>query len=250
MVVQLPSEDHDNLVFWQEMLTHKNQLFKKALSLTRDKASAEDLLQDTLMKVVLNRHLFTSGTNLGAWMMVVMRNRFLSQRRRQSREIVMDPEFQNAIPDESVSNYIEADEIDHDLEIVLHGMANLQDDMSATLILVHYADCSTKEAAKELGVAFGTVKSRVSRSIADLMQQINSGTITVCDIEIWLTTKIINAHTDGKTILAKACENLLVSYTSQKKRIDHTEDTPLQPSNFIAGIDLTSSDIESLFEQY
>jgi RNA polymerase sigma-70 factor, ECF subfamily len=250
MVVRLPSEDHDSLVFWQDVLQHKEQLHRYALGLTRNKFSAEDLLHDTLERVVQKRHQFTNGTSLVGWMTVIMRNRFLSQRRRHWREVITDPQIQNTIPDESVGRYIEEDEIEHDLEIVLHSMANLQDDMSAALILTHYADCSTKEVAKELGVALGTAKSRVHRAITDLTQQINSGTISVCDIEIWLTTKIINSHADGRTILAKACEKLLQSYISQKKRIGKTEDTPQQPLSGIEGLDFTISDIESLFEEY
>src|SRR3546814_8773515 len=45
-------------------------------------ADADDLLQDTMLRCWAARRSFVPGTNLGAWMRTVMRNSFLSGRRR------------------------------------------------------------------------------------------------------------------------------------------------------------------------
>ncbi|MCE4226201.1 hypothetical protein HCU64_20840 [Methylobacterium sp. C25] len=47
-----------------------------ALSLTKNQARADDLVQDTMLKAWLGRASYTVGTNLGAWLFTIMRNNF------------------------------------------------------------------------------------------------------------------------------------------------------------------------------
>jgi RNA polymerase sigma-70 factor (ECF subfamily) len=63
-----------------------NTLHPMALQLTRDVEDAKDLLQVTFMKAWANKHRFTAGTNLKAWLYTIMKNTFFSEYRRKSRQ--------------------------------------------------------------------------------------------------------------------------------------------------------------------
>src|SRR5258708_39817789 len=70
-----------------------------ALSLTRDRDAADDLVHDTVIKALTGRHSFQPGTNLAAWLFRLQRHEFISGLRRQRPTVPDD----TAIP-ESLSH--------------------------------------------------------------------------------------------------------------------------------------------------
>ena len=71
---------------------HNGPMSRYARYLTRGEADADDLLQDTLLRCWAARHSFQTGTNLGAWIRIVMRNGFISGTRRSWLMIDIDDE--------------------------------------------------------------------------------------------------------------------------------------------------------------
>ncbi len=61
-----------------------------ALSLTRDRDAADDLVHDTVIKALTGRHSFQPGTNLAAWLFRIQRNEFISGLRRQRPSVPVD----------------------------------------------------------------------------------------------------------------------------------------------------------------
>eukprot|EP01155_Anaeramoeba_flamelloides_P006435 Anaeramoba_flamelloidesa1087294_5.p1 GENE.a1087294_5~~a1087294_5.p1 ORF type:complete len:118 (-),score=7.49 a1087294_5:18-371(-) len=74
-----------------ELPEHLGALRAFALSLTRNSASADDLVQDTIVKAWTNIDKFERGTNLRAWLFTILRNTFYSDRRKRKREVA-DPD--------------------------------------------------------------------------------------------------------------------------------------------------------------
>ena len=70
-----------------ELVDHLPALRAFALSLTREGASADDLVQDTIVKAWTNMDKFQPGTNLRAWLFTILRNTFYSARRKTRREV-------------------------------------------------------------------------------------------------------------------------------------------------------------------
>ena len=70
-----------------ELVNHLPALRAFALSLTREGASADDLVQDTIVKAWTNMDKFQPGTNLRAWLFTILRNTFYSARRKTKREV-------------------------------------------------------------------------------------------------------------------------------------------------------------------
>jgi RNA polymerase sigma-70 factor, ECF subfamily len=149
------------------MMTHLPALRAFAVSLTRNMAQADDLVQDTVVKAWTNIDKFTLGTNLQAWLFTILRNTFYSSRRKHRREVA-DPDGIHA-----QNLFVKPD---HDGKIAYSEFQRAFDQLSAehreVLILVGASGFTTEEAAEMMGVAPGTVKSRTNRArkrLAEIM---------------------------------------------------------------------------------
>ncbi len=142
---------------------HIRDLRAFAMSLTRNHATADDLVQDTIVKAWSNFDKFNVGTDLRAWLFTILRNTFFSLRRKVSREVA-DPDGLHVgrlsvLPE-------------HDGKLAMREFMKAFDQLSAehreVLILVGANGYSYEEAARMMGVATGTAKSRASRARAQL----------------------------------------------------------------------------------
>ncbi len=70
-----------------ELVDHLRALRAFALSLMRDAAVADDVVQDTIVKVWTNIEKFRQGTNMRAWLFTILRNSYYSSRRKVKREV-------------------------------------------------------------------------------------------------------------------------------------------------------------------
>ncbi len=130
-----------------------------ARKLTRDPDAGEDLVQDTLTRAWAARAQFRVGTNLGAWLFRILRNGHLSNRRRAWRQQQLDPTAdEDLLP-------VAADQETALLFADLHrALADLPSGHRDALLLVTQEGLTYDEAAVTLGIAGGTVRSRVSRA--------------------------------------------------------------------------------------
>jgi RNA polymerase sigma-70 factor (ECF subfamily) len=134
-----------------------------ALSLTRSRSAADDLVQETILKAWSKFDRFQPGTDLRAWLFTIMRNTFYSLRRKMRRE-VEDPDGIHA------QSLFEAPSHDGRLAMgdFLAAFNQLSDEHREVLILVGANGYSYEEAAGMMGVAIGTAKSRANRARARL----------------------------------------------------------------------------------
>lgn len=149
------------------LVTHLPALRAFAISLTRNVAAADDLVQDTIVKAWTNIEKFEAGTNLQAWLFTILRNTFYSSLRKHRREVA-DPEGVHA-----QNLFVRPD---HDGRLAYGEFQRAFDQLSPehreVLILVGASGFSCEEAAQMMGVAVGTVKSRTNRArkrLAELM---------------------------------------------------------------------------------
>lgn len=149
----------DETDFREGFLAAVPSLQNFALSLTRNPAAADDLVQDTLLRAWRSRASFAVGTNLGAWLFTIMRNAFYSTHRRSGRE-VSDPDGGYAsrvgtVPEQG--GHL-------DLQDAHAALARLSAPMREALVLVAIENLSYEQAAEVLQCRIGTVKSRVWRA--------------------------------------------------------------------------------------
>jgi RNA polymerase sigma-70 factor, ECF subfamily len=142
-------------------------LHRFAVSLTRDPAAADDLVQDTLLRGWRGRRGFTPGTNLEAWLFTILRNVFYSQHRKHGREVA-DTDGNHAERLTSVP-----EQGGHlDLQDVRAALDRLAPVMREALVLVAIENMSYEEAAAVMNCRIGTVKSRVWRAREQLARML------------------------------------------------------------------------------
>lgn len=127
-------------------------------SLSGNRDTADDLVQDALLRAWSARARFEAGTNIRAWTFIILRNVFLSQMRRAK----FVGEW-----DELTSDRILASSGQQDAQLnladVQRALTLLPDTQREALILVGAGGFSYEEAAEICDVALGTIKSRVAR---------------------------------------------------------------------------------------
>jgi RNA polymerase sigma-70 factor (ECF subfamily) len=165
-IVRAHTEPIDR-AFLDEMMTSIPSLRAFAISLVRDADRAEDLVQETMLRAISKREQFEPGTNLQAWLFVILRNQVYSNRRKSVREVEdVDGSYAatlTVIPDQEDSIMVQ------ELEAALR---KLQKGQREAILLVGADGLSYEEAAQALGCAVGTIKSRVNRArscLAELM---------------------------------------------------------------------------------
>lgn len=136
-----------------------------ARSLCGNADQADDLVQETLVKAWRSRETFATGTNLKAWLFTILRNTFLSERRKRKFE-VHDTDGKLALRlsvEEGQSSHM-------DLLDFTNAFATLPEEQREALILVGAEGFSYDEAAQMCRCAVGTIKSRVNRARAKLAE--------------------------------------------------------------------------------
>lgn len=148
-----------------EIVEHLGAMRAFAMSLTRNSATADDLVQDTLVKAWTNIEKFEPGTNMRAWLFTILRNTFYSLRRKRKREVEDGDGAMAATLSQKP---------DHDGRLNLRdfnvAFEQLTDEQREALILVGAGGFSYEEAADTCGVAVGTIKSRVNRARQRLVE--------------------------------------------------------------------------------
>lgn len=161
-----PRESREDPVFETEALTHLDHLYSTALRLTRNRASAEDLVQETYLKALRFSSRFAEGTNLRAWLFTILHNTFRNTRRGAGRSPVdIDSEVveqaTTAAPAEDTPEAaLLRGTMDHELKAALES---LPDAFRQAVWLRDVEDFTYAEIARMLDVPVGTVMSRISR---------------------------------------------------------------------------------------
>jgi RNA polymerase sigma-70 factor (ECF subfamily) len=136
------------------------RLRRYARYLTRDVDGADDLVQEALMRAVARTDTWQPGTNLRAWLFVILRNVFISELRHRAREPRSD-----MVADDHPSMSVKSGQ---DERMSLVDLQRAFDQLSAEhreiLLLVAVEGMPYEEAAAILGVPVGTVRSRLSRA--------------------------------------------------------------------------------------
>jgi len=148
-----------------QLVDHLPAMRAFAISLTRNGAIADDMVQDTLVKAWTNIEKFQDGTNMRAWLFTILRNTYYSSRRKANREVAdVDGVFTESLAEKPA----------HDGHMQMtdfrNALALLKDEQREALLLVGASGFSYEEAAEMCGVAVGTIKSRTNRARARLAE--------------------------------------------------------------------------------
>jgi RNA polymerase sigma-70 factor, ECF subfamily len=156
--------------FEASALPHIESVGRFALSLTRNEADADDLVQETFLRALKGWHTFTPGTDCRRWLFTICRNTFIRLNSRKPQYVQSDDGDVDAMPAaivhmRAVSDGI-ADAFDHiDVGPAIEAAVQaLPEPHRSILVLVDLEDQSYEDAAAVLGIPVGTVRSRLYRA--------------------------------------------------------------------------------------
>jgi RNA polymerase sigma-70 factor, ECF subfamily len=152
---------------------HLDRLYRAAWALCGSREEAEDLVQETYVRVLAKPRLIRSEDDLG-YLLRVLRNTFLTgleTKGRRPRTAAMSDEVEQLMPERRATGPEEALEARQ----VYGAIAQLPAAARDVLVAVDVAGLSYKEAARLLGVRKGTIMSRLHRARAQVARNLEAG---------------------------------------------------------------------------
>jgi RNA polymerase sigma-70 factor, ECF subfamily len=146
----------------QEQLDNITQTLRAfALKLTGNEMDAEDLYQDTTMRIITNAEKYLQGTNFKAWAVTIMRNIFINNyRKRVRRNLIIDQTPNNYYINSGENSIGNEGESDITFIELLSMVNTLPEDFRKPFMMA-YEGYKYEEIAEELGSPLGTIKSRI-----------------------------------------------------------------------------------------
>ncbi|GLV29997.1 DNA-directed RNA polymerase sigma-70 factor [Sphingobium sp. TomTYG75] len=154
--------------FENDLLAILPRLRRFAVSLSRDRADADDLCQAALERGLRARQQWQPGTRLDSWMYRIMRNLWIDEGRSRQRAVrTFAPEEAGEHVGYAGDQHVEAHVMLSDVD---RAMQALPDEQREAIALVLVEGLSYKEAAEILGVPMGTLTSRLVRGRGALIE--------------------------------------------------------------------------------
>lgn len=155
MIYAIQSQTYDQL----DRISHSLKAF--SLKLTGNTDDAEDLYQDTALRIITNADKYNPGTNFKAWAVTIMRNIFINNYRKKVRR--------NLIIDQTPNNYYlnsgeSAIENDGEERVAYKELVAMVDSLPEdfrTPFMMAFQGYKYDEIAEQLGSPLGTIKSRI-----------------------------------------------------------------------------------------
>jgi RNA polymerase sigma-70 factor (ECF subfamily) len=158
-------------VFNEEFMPHIDAMYNFGFRLTLDEDDAKDLVQETFMKAYRFINSFETGTNAKAWLFRILKNSFINNYRKKSKQ-------PNKVDYQEVESYYNSDSVNENIttdlrvETVQHLIGDeitnalnaLDVDFRTVIILCDLEGFTYEEMAKILDIPIGTVRSRLHRA--------------------------------------------------------------------------------------
>lgn len=175
------SESEKYVVFNTEFIPHIDSMYNFAFRLTNDEDDANDLVQDTYMKAFRFINSFQQGTNAKAWLFRILKNSFINDYRKKSKQPakVDYQEVETTYNSESTDSETTTDlrtETVQDMigDEVATALNSLPVDFRTVIILCDIEGFTYEEMAKILDIPIGTVRSRLHRARNLLKEKLRS----------------------------------------------------------------------------
>ena len=158
-------------IFNGEFMPHIRAMYNFGFRLTLDRDDAKDLVQDTYLKAFRFIESFQKGTNAKAWLFRILKNSFINDYRKKSKE-------PSKVDYQEVETYYNSEEVDRqitpDLRVeslkdmigdeISNALNSLDVDFRTVIILSDLEEFKYEEMAKILDIPIGTVRSRLHRA--------------------------------------------------------------------------------------
>lgn len=158
-------------IFDDEFMPHIDSMYNFAYKLTLDEEDAKDLVQETYLKAFRFISSFERGTNAKAWLFRILKNSFINDYRKKSKQ-------PSKVDYQEVENIYNSDDVNHNITVdlrsesvksrigdeVSNALNSLAVDFRIVIILCDLEGFTYEEMAKILDIPIGTVRSRLHRA--------------------------------------------------------------------------------------
>ena len=165
------NDKEKNTIFNKEFLPYIDSMYNFAYKLTLDEDDAKDLVQDTYLKAYRFINSFEQGTNAKAWLFKILKNSFINDFRKKTRQPAK-------VDYQEIENVYNSDDIDENITVdlrsetvqdligdeITNAINSLAVDFRTVIILCDLEGFTYEEMAKILDIPIGTVRSRLHRA--------------------------------------------------------------------------------------
>ena len=177
-------QNSDRNAYSELVLRYKDKLKSFIFRFTNEMALAEDLAQDTLLKVYIKKDSYREIAKFSTWLYTIASNLAKTELRKKKRRGTYrfsdldkdDMEFIARSPEEDTGDEIG---MKNDDKIIHQSLTELDDEFKNIIILRDIQELSYDEVSKILEIPLGTVKSRINRGRFKLKEIIKQKGVTI-----------------------------------------------------------------------
>ncbi len=165
------TEQEKGEVFNNEFMPHVDSMYNFAYRLTFDEDDSKDLVQDTYLKAFRFINSFERGTNAKAWLFRILKNSFINEFRKKSKQPAkvdyneVESYYNSDDVDANITTDLRVETVQHMIGDEITGALNaLPVDFRTVIILSDLEGFTYEEMAKILDIPIGTVRSRLHRA--------------------------------------------------------------------------------------
>ncbi len=175
------TEQEKTEVFDSEFMPHVDSMYNFAYRLTFDEDDAKDLVQDTYLKAFRFINSFERGTNAKAWLFRILKNSFINEFRKKSKQPAkvdyneVESYYNSDDVDANITTDLRVETVQHMIGDEISGALNaIPVDFRTVIILSDLEGFTYEEMAKILDIPIGTVRSRLHRARNMLREKLTS----------------------------------------------------------------------------
>ena len=182
-LIDLFKNNEDRDAYTEIAIRFKDKLKSFAFRYTNDDALAEDLVQETLIKVYKKKDLYKPMWKFSTWIYTIIQNLAITEIRKKSRRATFtftelgndDVEFIAKSPDNNTDNMNDK----NDNQIIHESLQELDIEFRNIIIFRDIQELSYDEISKIIQIPLGTVKSRINRGRLKLKEIIKKKGVTL-----------------------------------------------------------------------
>jgi RNA polymerase sigma-70 factor (ECF subfamily) len=157
----------------------RGQVFGLCYRMLGQRQDAEDVAQETFVRVLKNLHRWDAGRDFEPWLLAIAGNRCrtaLSTRKRRPAAEILPEQVSDGLPDMQAAKNL--------AEEVTLALTGIRDDYRQAFVLFHEQELSYGEIAEAMNVPLGTVKTWVHRARRELIDQLQRRGVVVERVSI------------------------------------------------------------------
>ncbi len=165
----------DDFAFVSLYNRYKGPIFTYCLKMLLDRDLAQDVMQETFLRIYENRDRLLNTHSFRAWTFTIARNQCLNQFRMANKQVHLDEDYAATLPQTAALSQEATLEKSEQVEFVNHFLGQLKPEYREVLILREYQNLTYDEIAAVTRSTLSAVKSRLfkaRRKLAAFMEPV------------------------------------------------------------------------------